>query len=261
MGYNRTERKGGSGVDKHVEQVGGGVSICVSEAHTFGTDSFLLSWFAAPGSRDTACDFGTGCGVIPLLWYRDGVGPRQAYCVDIQPEAVALLKESIGLSGLEGRVVPLLGDVRALGAKNSLEVGDFRPGGFDVITCNPPYNRTGTGVISREDSHRIARHETLCTLGDVCAGARRLLRFGGRLCLCQLPERLVDVLWAMRRQDIEPKRLRMVHQRAGDAPWLVLAEGKRGAKPGLTIDPPLIMRQGDGESEEMREIYRHYGKV
>jgi len=108
---------------------------------------------------------------------------------------------------------------------------------------------------------RIARHETLCTLDEVCACAARLLRFGGRFCLCQLPERLVDVLGAMRANKIEPKRVRFVQQRADSAPWLFLVEGKRGAKPFLTIDPPLILRENGGISAEMQRIYANYGKV
>ena len=55
---------------------------------------------------------------------------------------------------------------------------------------------------------------------------------------------------------LEPKRLRLVCPRAESAPSLVLAEGRRGGKPGLTILPPLVLADASGaDSEEIRRIY------
>ena len=237
------------------ERVGGDVSICVTGLHTFGIDSFLLSDFAAPRKKDVACDLCSGCGIVPLLWFRDrGRAPGRAFAVDVQEQAVAQMKLSVEWSGLGEGLVPLHADLCGLTALPGYST-------VDLVTCNPPYKARGTGLLSAEEGVRIARHETLCSLDEVCACAARLLRFGGRFCLCQLPERLVDVLGAMRANKIEPKRLRFVQQRADSAPWLLLVEGKRGAKPFLTIDPPLILRENGGVSEEMQRIYANYGKV
>lgn len=240
--------------DNRIEHIGGGISVCVSKRHPFGTDSFLLSDFASPRRSETACDLGTGCGIVPLLWFRGDDAPKSAWAVDIQEEAVTLLGRSVTLSGLTGRLTPIRADLRAL-------QGSLPHGGADLVTCNPPYYPAGSGQPSAGESDRIARHETMCTVDDVCAAAGYLLKYGGRLCLCHLPERLTDVLTAMRAHGIEPKRLRLVQQNAGDAPWLILAEGKRGAKPSLKVLPPLIMRENGGASPEMARIYRLYGKI
>jgi len=128
------------------------------------------------------------------------------------------------------------------------------------VTCNPPYKAANTGLVSAGQSALIARHETLCTLDDVCACAARLLRFGGRLCMSQLPERLVDVMEAMRRHRVEPKSIRFVAQEAGMAPWLFLIEGKRGAKPFLTVDPPILLQESGRISREMERVYASYRK-
>ena len=47
-------------------------------------------------------------------------------------------------------------------------------------------------------------------------------------------------------------------ERAGaSAPNLVLVEGRRGGHPGLTIEPPLLLRDADGsDSAELRRICR-----
>ena len=85
---------------------------------------------------------------------------------------------------------------------------------------------------------------------------KRQLRYGGRFCLCHRPERLADVICALREAGLEPKRLRLVQQRPASAPWLLLAEGRRGGKPGLRVEPPLIVEGEGGFSPEMLRVYR-----
>lgn len=233
------------------EMLPGGLRLCVSAAHKFGTDAFLLSDFASPRRKDLACDLGSGCGIIPALWFREqDQAPRMAYAVELQELAYAQMCLSVQEGGLpEGRFLPVRADLRALG-------GLLQKGAFDLVTCNPPYKAQGCGILSREQPDRAARHETQCTVDDVCAAAQLLLKYGGRLCLCQRPERLADVICAMRAHGLEPKRLRMVHQRPDKAPWLFLIEGRLGGKPFLHTEKPLLIEGEGGFSQEVLHIYR-----
>jgi tRNA1(Val) A37 N6-methylase TrmN6 len=55
---------------------------------------------------------------------------------------------------------------------------------------------------------------------------------------------------------MEPKRLRMVQHTAAAQPSLILLEARRGGNPGLSMEPPLILRDDTGqETQEVREIY------
>ncbi|WP_288705195.1 methyltransferase [uncultured Ruminococcus sp.] len=225
----------------------GRLHICVSHAHRFGTDAFLLAAFSRYQVRDVACDLGTGCGIIPLVMERH-MPPRQIYGLDIQPEAIRLLEQTVAENRLTN-LTPVLGDLRTLWADAPLEQ-------CTLVTCNPPYKAQGAGMESAGDAARIARHELLCDISDVCGSAARLLRFGGRLCLCNRPERLCDVLCAMRSAGIEPKRLRFVAKHPDTAPWLFLVEGKKGAKPFLQVESTLAVRQGDGMTPELEAFYR-----
>lgn len=249
-----TTKKEAFNTQTKIEDVGGGVKICVSAEHTFGTDAFLLSHFARPKASDIACDLGSGCGVIPLLWFRGENAPRHVDAVDIREQAVEQMKISMELSGLGERFEPVLADMRDL-------KGRLGFGGYGLVTCNPPYKTVGTGVMSKSETDKIARHETLCTIDDCCAAASRLLRFGGRFCVCQLTERLADVIEAMRRHKLEPKRLRFVQKDKDSAPWLVLVEGKRGSKPFLSAEPTLLLYEDGEASAEMRDIYSMFGKI
>ena len=234
------------------ETINGTLKICVSNEHKFGTDAFLLSDFAQVKRKDKCVDLGTGCGIIPLLWFREMEdAPQLAYGVDIQPQAIRQMKITVENCGLEGRLIPVEGDLKDLSPQLPAD-------SFTLVTCNPPYKATNTGILNVADAHTIARHEILCNIDDVCRAAARLLKFGGRLCICQRPERLLDTLEAMRRNKVEPKRLRFVQKKGDTAPWLFLVEGKKGSAPYMKVEAPFLIQEKDSDenSEELRRVYR-----
>ena len=92
-------------------------------------------------------------------------------------------------------------------------------------------------------------------LHPVCG--RIFVRCGGKLCMVYPAEGTADLICMLRASDMEAKRLRFVHADAEHAPSLMLIEGMKGAKPGLRIMPPLLLRGADGApSAEFRRIYR-----
>lgn len=101
-----------------------------------------------------------------------------------------------------------------------------------------------------------ARGETQCSMEEICAASAFLCRTGGSVNFVHKPERLSELFCCMTAHGIEPKQLRLVCHREGAAPNLVLIEGRRGGKPGLKIEPTLILRRPDGsETDEVRRIY------
>ena len=71
-----------------------------------------------------------------------------------------------------------------------------------------------------------------------------------------LKARLAELLETLRRSGLEPKRLRLVQHDAASAPSLLLLESRRGGRPGLAVEPTLLLRDADGrETDETRRIY------
>ena len=231
------------------EKLSDTIEICISDEHRFGTDAFLLADFACPRKKDLVCDLCTGSGIVALLMKKN-CNPKHIIAVDIQEQAIEQLNISIEKSNLS--------DIEAVCAdlKELWENAPDRT--LDVVTCNPPYKINNTGAKNDLDAITIARHEVLCTIDDVCETASKLLKFGGRLCLCNRPERLGDVIMAMKKYDIEPKRLRFVSKNPHTAPWLFLIEGKKGSKPYMKVEPQLYTQGENGFSDELLRIY---GKV
>lgn len=234
-------------MNTHFEPLGENFGLFVCKEHTFGTDAFLLSDFSCVKKTDTACDLGTGCGIIPLLWYRSfATPPKSVLAVDIQKKAIECLEKTREKYNLEN-ITPLCADLKDLPKEYN--------NAFSLVTCNPPYKKMGAGILSEESSDKIARHETACDILDITKTASRLLKFGGRLCLCQRPERLVDVMDAMRKSGIEPKRLTMVQKSHDTKAWLFLIEGKKGAKPFLEVTKPILVLENGKETDYMKKIY------
>ncbi len=213
-----------------------------------GTDSFLLSSLPRLSPELRVCDLGCGTGLLGLLLLQRQ--PRlRVTGVDIQSNAIALGERAAAENHLEDHMDFLHADLRQIRA--------YLPaGGFDLVISNPPYYPPRSGKLSGDEARRAARSETAATLADICAAARYLLRWDGSFCLVHKPERLADVLCALRESGMEPKRLRFVHAQAASAPSLFLAEGRRGGKPGLTVEPPLILHTSDGApTPELNTIY------
>ncbi len=213
-----------------------------------GTDTFLLSSLPRLKPNLRVCDLGSGTGLLSLLLLQRQ-GDLTVTGVELQPEAAALLERAAEENGLTDRLAVRRGDLRNI--RSLLPAGSF-----DLVVCNPPYYPAGAGKLSPSPSLQAARAETACTLEDVCRAAGWLLRWGGALCLVHKPERLTDLLCALRFAALEPKRLRPVVRRAGDAPSLALLEARRGGKPGLAWEPPLILETAEGRpTEELDQIY------
>lgn len=214
----------------------------------FAIDAVLLAWYATVRGKARVLDLGTGCGVVPLLLA--GRHPQaQITGLEIQAETADMAARSVALNGLADRVRIDCGDYRQVGTL-------YGHGTFDVVTMNPPYREPGRGLISPANARALARHELTGTLADAVKAASIAVKFGGRVAVVFLAERLADLVAAMREQRLEPKRLRFVHPRAGRPANLLLLEAVKGGGPGLTVEPPLMVyEEGQRFTAEVQAIY------
>ena len=231
------------------EPLGNGFYVYVSGHHTFGTDAVLLNNFAHATAKDKMVDLGTGCGIIPLLSLRDKP-LKSVVGVDISKEATDLAEKTKSELQLENFTV-VNSDLKEL--KGKLEFGCHT-----LVTCNPPYKAPNAGLKNPDSVIEVARHEVACTLRDIISVGAKLLQTSGRFCICHRPERLAELMALMSEYKVEPKRLRLVCQRKGEEPWLVLLEGRRCGKTGLRIEPTLYVEENGSFSKEMIEIYGVY---
>lgn len=229
--------------------IGGLKIIQHSDQFRFSLDAVLLAHFAVVKRDAAAVDLGAGTGVVGLLLAARGAA--KICGVEINPLMADMARRSIRQNNLDDRVAMVTGDVRDLRAAGV-------PGNaWDLVVANPPYRPTGGGGVSPRDGLALARHELAGGLTDFVAAAAYLLKARGRFAVVHLPERLVEVVGAMRAVGLEPKRLRLVHSAPGKPAKLLLIEGVRGGKPGLAVLPPLyVYRPEGGYSDEIMAYYQ-----
>ena len=155
---------------------------------------------------------------------------------------------------LEGRIDIVTGDI-----KEAAEI--FKPAFFDVITTNPPYMLSKHGLRNPDDAKAIARHEVLCTLDDILRESMRLLQDKGRFYMIHRPFRLTEIMIKMNHYKIEPKRIQFIHPYIDKEPVLVLIEGVRGARPRVTVEPPIIIYEKSGQKEKGENHVRDFISV
>lgn len=218
--------------------------------YRFSISAVLLAGFVRLKDGDRVIDLGTGIGVIPLILAKMNRGVGEIVGLEIQPRLAVLARQNVQYNRLDPLIKIVEGDIRQIDRY-------FPPGGFDVMVANPPYYRVQSGRINPNAQKAMARHEIACSIRDVLAAGRYVLKDKGRGYLVFPSTRGVTLLEGMRREGIEPKRLRWVHSRTGEDAAFILAEGQKGGREGVEVLPPLIIYDGNGRyTEEMNAFYR-----
>ena len=200
---------------------------------TFGTDAFLLASYIKEQKNAIAVELGGGTGIISLLCASRNKFSK-IYCVEIQENFAQIIEKNAMINGLEHNVESVCADVRNI---KSTDIG-FE---VDAVFSNPPYMKLDSGKRNIHDEKFIARHEVCGDIGDFCASAKRLLKHGGYFYCVWRPDRLTDLICAMRENSLEPKQMCFVHANTKSAPSMVLIRAKKGAASGNTIDEPLFL--------------------
>jgi tRNA1Val (adenine37-N6)-methyltransferase len=216
--------------------------------YRFTLDAVLLAAFAATEGRDAGgplLELGAGSGVVSfLLACQFGLGPVDA--LELQPEVHARLVRAVALNACEGRVRPLLGDLREA---RSL----FAPGAYVHVVSNPPFRPVHAGVRSPDEERALSKQELACDAPSVVAAARHALSPGGRVSLVYPAARVAEVLGLLVAAKLYPVALRFVHARVEAPATRFLVHAVRDRQRGLAVRPPLIAH-GEGPGGYSPEV-------
>ena len=237
--------------DETLEPFGQGRRLWVFQkklGYRFSLDAVLLAGLTELRTGDRVVDLGAGCGIISLI-----LACRFPHCgllgVESQPTLASLAERNVLLNGLAGQIEILAEEMQNLPRQ-------FPPRSFAVVVSNPPYRPLGSGRLNPMAERAIARHELQGSLEMVAQTAGYLLPPGGRLALIYPAWRLVHLCSLLRSYHLEPKSMRLIHSRPGEAAKLVWMEARKDGREELKVLPPLMVYRDLGRyTAEMEEIF------
>ena len=220
-----------------------------NEMFNFSLDSVLLPNFVTLNKKiNKILDIGSGNAPIPLILSTKTSASITG--VEIQTDVFELALESIKINNKENQINIVNKDINDY-------YKEVETDSFDVITCNPPFFKyIESSNINKNDYKTIARHEVKLNLNQLFNIAKKLLKNNGVIAIVHRPERFVEVVEEMKKNNIEPKRVQFVYPKNNMEANIMLIEGSKNGKPGLKILPPIYSHQDNGEyTKEVKKYF------
>ena len=220
-----------------------------NEMFNFSLDSVLLPNFVTL-NKNIKKILDIGCGNAPIPLILSTKTDASITGVEIQEDVYKMAVDSVNLNNKQNQIVIINKDINEYYKEIETDT-------FDVITCNPPFFKyIETSNINKNDYKTIARHEVKLNLSQLFNIAKKLLKNNGVIAIVHRPERLVEIIEEMKKNNIEPKKVQFVYPKKNMEANIMLIEGSKNGKPGLKILPPLYTHLESGEYTE--EVKRYF---
>ncbi len=219
----------------------------------FSLDSLLVSEFLSlTRGVKKIVDLGTGNGAIPLFLSKKT--KAKIVGIELQEVSANLAERNITLNHLEEQVTIIKDDMKNWKSH-------FEQYSQDAVICNPPFFKVNGNEELFNDLEQltIARHETTITLNDIVEIASGLLKDKGYFSLVHRADRAIDIIMAMKRYSIEPKKIQFCHSSKEKNAKIILIEGIKFGKEGCKILPVFITHKElpeTGYSDELLNLFK-----
>lgn len=212
----------------------------------FGIDSVLLAYFLKLKPSQKILEVGTGSGIISFIALTRFPNCK-IWALERDSMFIYCLKRNIFLNNFEGKFFIIAGDIL---------YPPFKPETFDVVFSNPPYFKLGTGRESPYEEKNLAFREKIFHLEKFIIKTSQILKNKGSLFLIFTSSRMAELFYYLKKYQLEPKILRLVHSYPEEEAKLILLRAVKRGGEALKILPPLyIYQKSKGEyTEEVKKM-------
>jgi len=198
-----------------------------TSGYAYNSDSiFLYDFISSFQPRGSLLDVGCGVGIISLLLTRDH--KIKTSIIDKQESMLQYAKHNFMLNNLD--VHAYLEDFTQFNEENK----------FDYIVSNPPFY--DSNVTQSENTHlNIARYAHHLPIDSFIAKVKKLLTPRGRFIFCYDAKQVDRLLFALKKEKINPEVMRFVHSKIDRESKLVMISARMNSKSLMKILAPLVV--------------------
>lgn len=220
-----------------------------NEMFNFSLDSVLLPNFVTINKKHKLI-LDIGCGNAPIPLILSTRTDAKIIGIEIQKESYELAIKSVNENNLQKQIEIINADINEW--YKTIESDTF-----DVITCNPPYFKyTETSNLNANDYKTIARHEVKLDIERLIKISKKLLKNKGILAIVHRPERFLEIVEEMKKNNIMPKRVQFIYPATNKEANIMLIEGIKNGNEGMKIMPPLFSHNDNGDyTEEIKQFF------
>ncbi len=215
--------------------------------YCFTSDAVLLANLAKVKKGDVVADFGTGSGIIAVL-IAAKTNAAKIYALEKQSIMCDLARKNAEHNGLSDRIEVVEGDIaeadKLLGKES-----------VNVVVCNPPYFKKGSGAEREREEIALSRHESSCDLKGIIESAAKVLKYGGALYIVHKVDRMAEAVGYMQAADLKVKKITLVYPKADRAADVFIAEARKNGADGMKLESLVVYEENGSMTAEAKKLY------
>lgn len=215
--------------------------------YCFTSDAVLLANLAKVKKGDVAVDFGTGSGVIAVL-IAAKTEAAKVYALEKQKMMCDLARKNAEHNNLSGRIEVVEGDIadadKLLGKES-----------VNVVVCNPPYFKKGSGAEREREEIALSRHESSCDLKGIIESAARILKYGGAFYMVHKVDRMAEAIGYMQAASLEVKNVTLVYPKKDKAADVFISEARKKGSGGMKLNSLIVYNDDGTMTEAAKRLY------
>lgn len=228
----------------------GGLKIYqYTDLYCFTSDSVLLANFVKVGHKDECVEIGAGSGIISIL-VNYKLKPQKIFAFEMQEKMSDLCKKNIEYNSMQQQIEVINDKVQNYATY-------FKNNKFDVVFCNPPYYKKEGCVESAKEEILKSKHEKFLPLNELALYASKMLKFGGKFYIVYPASRLSELIYSLKKNKLEPKKLFFAQPNENKNASTVYVECIKNGKEGTVVLPTLLTNNLSGDYvQTIQKLYR-----
>lgn len=207
----------------------------------------MLANLAKVKKGDVAVDFGTGSGVIAVL-IAAKTEAAKVYALEKQKIMCDLARKNAEHNNLSDRIEVVEGDI----AQADKLIGKES---VNVVVCNPPYFKKGSGAEREREEIALSRHESSCDLKGIVESAAKILKYGGAFYMVHKVERMAEAIGYMQAASLEVKNVTLVYPKKDKAADVFISEARKKGSSGMKLNSLVVYNDDGTMTDAAKKLY------